>query len=110
MYLWIRIQLGSVVDPGSGAFLTTGSGIRDGNHFSESLKTVFFLGYKYLNSLMRIRILDLGYFCPRIRDPNIPDPHPQQSNWAREPLSDPGKAKNDPKNWMFSMKGWMLDP
>jgi hypothetical protein len=52
--------------PGSGAFFTPGSGIRDGkksrsgsgmnipDHISESLETTFF-GLKYFNSLMRIR-------------------------------------------------------
>jgi hypothetical protein len=45
------IITGSVADPGSGAFLTPGSWIRDGkkpgsgmnipDHFSESLETVF---------------------------------------------------------------------
>jgi hypothetical protein len=55
-------------DPGSGAFLAPGSGIRDGKkigsesgmnipeHTSESYKQFF--GLKYLNSLMRIRIRD----------------------------------------------------
>ncbi len=82
-------------DPGSGTFLTSGSGIRKGkksdlgsginipDHFSKSLET--FLGLKYVNSLMRIRISDPEYFWPWIRDPasknmdqgfgiNIPDP------------------------------------
>jgi hypothetical protein len=44
----------SVADPGSGAFLTPGSGINIPDHSSESLKTIF--GLKCLNSLMRMRI------------------------------------------------------
>jgi hypothetical protein len=53
-------------DPGSGAFLThgsgsemekSGSGMNIPDHFSESLETVFRVK-QYLNSLMRIRIRD----------------------------------------------------
>ncbi len=68
----------SSVDPGSGAFMTPGSGIRHGKNpirdehprsfFRESLETVF-LVKKYL--LMRIRIRDL--FDPG-SGLNIPDP------------------------------------
>ncbi len=65
-------------DPGSGAFLTPGSGIRDGlksgsgsgmnnpDHISESLGTIF--GLNYLNSLMRIRDPELEQFGSGIRD------------------------------------------
>jgi hypothetical protein len=31
------------------------SGMKSPDHISESLETIFFLGLKYLNSLMRIR-------------------------------------------------------
>jgi hypothetical protein len=53
-------------DPGSGAFLTPGSGIRDGQKVSIQIRDEqpvsyfrelgnHFLGFKYYNSLMRIR-------------------------------------------------------
>jgi hypothetical protein len=66
-------------DPGSGGFLTPGSGMGKNqdpdpgswmnmqDNFSESLETLFW-GKKYLNSLMRIRIQDPGSGI------NIPDP------------------------------------
>jgi hypothetical protein len=78
----------SVADPGYGAFLTSGFGIRIRDqrweknpdpdlgfgknipdHFSESLKTVFFC-YKYLNSLMQIQDPGSGMekFASGIRD------------------------------------------
>ncbi len=86
-------------DPGLGAFLTPGSGIRDGrksasgyrirdeqpgSYFLE-LRNHFlaFFGLKYLNSLMRIRDPRSGMETVRIRDGkksdpgsgiNIPDP------------------------------------
>jgi hypothetical protein len=72
-------------DPGLGAFLTPGSGIRDGkqsasgsgirdeqsgSYFLELRNHSFaFLGSKYLNSLMRIRDLGSG-----IRDGDSSDP------------------------------------
>jgi hypothetical protein len=73
-------------DPGSGAFLTPGSGIQDEqktririrddkpNHISESSETIFEL--KYLNSLMRIwdgKNLVPGSGMEKIR---IKDKHP----------------------------------
>ncbi len=78
--LRIRIR-----DPGLGAFLTPGSGIRDGrkstsgsrirdeqpgSYFFE-LRNHFlpFLGLKYLNSLMRIQDPGSGMETVRIRDP-----------------------------------------
>ncbi len=60
---WTSVEFsfirGSVADPnpGSGAFLTHGSGIRDGVHpgsYFRELRNNFW-GLKYLNSLMRIR-------------------------------------------------------
>jgi hypothetical protein len=65
-------------DPGSGAFKTTGSAIRDqdlqnAHHISESVETIFWV--KILKSLlMRIRTWDLfdpgsGLGKIRIRDP-----------------------------------------
>jgi hypothetical protein len=58
--IWFR-------DPGSGHFLTPGSGIRMNipDHFSESLEI------KYLNSLMRIWIRDLFGPGSGIRDRKI---------------------------------------
>jgi hypothetical protein len=54
----------SVADPGSGAFLTPGSGMgkksgsvsgmNNTNHFSESVETIFWVKI-LVNSLMRIR-------------------------------------------------------
>jgi hypothetical protein len=98
MYMF-SVLLIRIRDPGSGAFLTSGSGIRDGkksasrsglrmnypisyfleirNHF------LLFFGLKYLNSLMRIWDPGSGMETIRIRDPgwkkvgsgiNIPDP------------------------------------
>jgi hypothetical protein len=70
-----------VVDPNSGAFLTPGSGILDpwwvkdmiriqdehpGSYFRELRNN--FLGYKYLNFFLRIRIRDPESFWPWIRD------------------------------------------
>jgi hypothetical protein len=71
------IPFGSVVDPdpGSGAFLTPGSGMgrksasesgmNNQDHIFYSVETIFlvFWGLKYLNSLMRIQVgikSDLG--------------------------------------------------
>jgi hypothetical protein len=69
-------------DPGSGAFLTPGSGINkklgyesgmnNTDHISKSLKTIFLL--KYLNSLMRSR--DSGW---KKFGSGIIIPYPQQS-------------------------------
>ncbi len=54
------VLLASVADPGSGAFLTSGSGIRDGYNiririrdehpgsYSESLETIFWVKIGYL--------------------------------------------------------------
>jgi hypothetical protein len=66
-----RIVRASAADPGSSAFLTPGSGMgkksRSGSeinipdHIFESLETMVW-EYKYLNSLMRIRIRDPKYF------------------------------------------------
>jgi hypothetical protein len=92
--LRIRIR-----NPGLGAFLTPGSGIRDGrksasgsgirdeqpgSYFLELRNHFFaFLGLKYLNSLMRIRDPGWRQFGSGIRDKkkvgsgirvNIPDP------------------------------------
>ncbi len=60
--IWILVKP-SVADPRSGAFLTPGSGmgetsgsgygINNPDHISDSLETIF--GFKFLNSLMRIR-------------------------------------------------------
>ncbi len=80
-------------DPGFGAFLTSGSDIRDllckksrsgsgirderpGWYFRELRNNL--LGQKYLNSLMRIRIRDPKYFWPWIRDgkTRMRDKHP----------------------------------
>jgi hypothetical protein len=77
----------SLADPGSGTFLTPGSGIRDGrksasgsgirdeqpgypDHIFWSLETILllFLGIKYLNSLMRIRDPGWNKVGSRIRD------------------------------------------
>jgi hypothetical protein len=97
----VRIR---IRDPGLGAFLTPGSGIRDPgwvesqhpdpgsginnpDHFFKSLETIFliFWGLKYLNSLMRIRDpgSGSGMETVRIRDPGwkkagsgIRDKHP----------------------------------
>ncbi len=102
----------SVADPGSGAFLTpgsgmgrksaSGSGIRDeqpGSYFLE-LRNHFhffgFLGLKYLNFLMRIRDPGWRQFVSGIRDGkksnpgsgiNIPDPQhcfPYRLSWTAE--------------------------
>jgi hypothetical protein len=58
---WYRTVLRiRIRDPGSGAFLTPGSGIRDeqpGSYFRELRNK--FLGLKYLNSFIRIR--DTGW-------------------------------------------------
>jgi hypothetical protein len=53
-------------DPGSGAFLTpgSGSGINNSDHISETLEPIF--GLKYFNSLMWIR--DPGWKTSRIRN------------------------------------------
>jgi hypothetical protein len=63
-------------DPGSGAFLTPGSGIRieQTGSYSYSLETIFW-GLKYLHSFMRIRDPDTGWkkFGSGIRK-NILDP------------------------------------
>ena len=79
------IWYGSVADPdpGSGAFLTPGSGMGkktgygpgmyNPGHISESLEIKFF-GFKYLNSLMRIRDLGWEKFGSRIRDEKNSDP------------------------------------
>ncbi len=94
-------------DPGSGAFLTPGSGIRDPgwvesqhpdpgsgmnnpDHIFQSLETIFlfFLGLKYLNSLMRIR--DLG---SRIRDGDSSYPGSRIRDGKK---SDPGSGINIP--------------
>ncbi len=89
--LRIRIR-----DPGLGAFLTSGSGIRDGrksasgsgirdeqpgSYFLE-LKTIFllFLGLYYLNSLMRIRDPGSGI--------NIPDPPHCTVYWRQDQYKD----------------------
>jgi hypothetical protein len=86
MILWTIVTSVADQDPGLGAFLTPGSGIRDGrksasgsgirdelpgsyylelrNHFF-----CFFLELKYLNSLMRIRDPGWRQFGSRIREP-----------------------------------------
>ncbi len=93
---------GAFLTPGSGAFLTPGSGVgkkktrsgsgiriwdeNPGTYFQE-LRNIFCL-FKYLNSVMRIRIRDPESFYPGIRDrkcrirdpeffyPGIRDKHP----------------------------------
>jgi hypothetical protein len=62
MHLHIHLTASSIADPGSGVFLTPGSGIgkkikiriRDEHHIFESLETIF--GLKLLGILMRIQI------------------------------------------------------
>ncbi len=80
------MELTSVADLGSGAFLTPGSGMvknQSGSgmnildHFSENLEK--FLGLKTLNKfLIRIRDAGSGIFWPWIRDGKIRirDKHP----------------------------------
>ncbi len=85
----MQVVTTSSADPGSGAFLTPGSGTgkKSGSGMnnpdnSESLKNTF-SGLKYLNSLMWIR--DMGMEKIRIRDPGwkkvgsgigVPGKHP----------------------------------
>ena len=79
-------------DPGLGAFLTPGSGIRDGrksasgsgirdkqpgSYFLELRNHFFaFLGLKYLNSLMRIRDPGWRQFGSGMEKSRIRDKHP----------------------------------
>jgi hypothetical protein len=83
------------MDPGSGAFLTPGSGILEGkksragiwneqyipNLIFDNLVLVF--GLKYLNSLMRIRIWDPGSCQPCIRDPGWKKSYPGSGKTSR---------------------------
>ncbi len=76
----VSLVLISVADPGSGAFLTLGSEIRDeqpGSYFLE-LRNHFFglLRLKYLNSLMRIRDGDRSDPGSRMKKSRIRDKHP----------------------------------
>jgi hypothetical protein len=54
----------SVVDPGSGAFLTPGSGMNNPDHISESLETIFWVKiFKFFDAdpgsgMEKIRIRD----------------------------------------------------
>jgi hypothetical protein len=81
-----------------GKNLYLGSGIRNkhpGSDFRELSNNL--LGEKYLNSLLRIRILDPVPVCPGIRDPgwkksdlgsrkNVPDPNTSSIpiNWSKK--------------------------
>ena len=79
-FIYITSPVSSVADPdpGSGAFLTPGSGIRyeqPGSYFLELRNYFFgFLGLKYLNSLMRIRDPEWRQFGSGIRDGKKSDP------------------------------------
>jgi hypothetical protein len=66
--LWIRDPV--FLTPGSemGKKSGSGSGIKNPNHISESIETIFWVKILYLNSLMRIRDPGRKKFGSGIRD------------------------------------------